>query len=247
MMVQRYLSARSQRDAGRAIIMSSIVVLLQFALFLFIGIQLACFYQQAPPAVEFARNDEVYAHFLVNSFPKNTGLIGLMLAAILAAAMSTLSSSLNSSATAVINDFYLPSRKQAPSQSRVLFLTRALTIGFGVLQVIVGMLATKLSEAVVSSALTIAGYSSGLLLGLFLLGITTRRVGQNAALTGSLLGLCSLLIVQFVLPLPDALNLKIAWPWYALIGCSVTYATGVLLSYILTARNTPSKVVGTNL
>ena len=93
MMVQHYLSARSQRDASMAIFWSGIVVFAQFALFLLIGMLLACFYshQGALPTV---KPDEIFAHFMVHSFPKNTGLIGLMLAAILAAAMSTLSSSL---------------------------------------------------------------------------------------------------------------------------------------------------------
>jgi len=230
MMVQRYLSARSQKDAGWAIFFSSIVVFLQFALFLFIGVQLACFYDQHPPETVFVKGDEVYAHFLVHSFPQNTGLIGLMLAAILAAAMSTLSSSLNSSATAVINDFYLPACKQKPTQSELFAYTRWLTIGFGVLQVAIGILATNLSSTVVQSALTIAGYSAGLLLGMFLLAIAVPQANQTSALTGATLGLVTLLVVQFVLPLPSFGELKIAWPWYALIGSSVTLVTGKLLS-----------------
>jgi SSS family transporter len=228
MMVQRYLSARSQRDAGWAIFFSSLVVMVQFALFLFIGVQLACFYDQHPPVSEFAKNDEVYAHFLVHSFPQNTGLIGLMLAAILAAAMSTLSSSLNSSATAVINDFYLPACKQVPSQTKLLALTRWLTILFGILQIGIGILATNLSSTVVQSALTIAGYSAGLLLGMFLLAIAAPRVHQVSALTGAAFGLVVLLFVQFLLPLPAFGELKIAWPWYALIGSSVTFLAGNL-------------------
>jgi solute:Na+ symporter, SSS family len=249
MMIQRYLSARSQGDAGKAILVSSLVVFFQFVLFLFIGIELACFYQQNPldPNAPALKGDEIYAHFLMTSFPQNTGLIGLMLAAILSAAMSTLSSSLNSSATAVVNDFYLPTQRQPPSQGRILVITQTLTIVFGVLQVAVGMLATMLSKAVVDSALTIAGYSAGLLLGLFLLGILTRRVNQQAALTGAFVGLVTLLIVQFALPYPDYLinvlkiplpgfsPIKIAWPWYALIGSSVTFVSGVALSYLFTA------------
>jgi Na+/proline symporter len=186
----------------------------------------------------------------MTDFPQNTGLIGLMLAAILSAAMSTLSSSLNSSATAVVNDFYLPASQKPPSQSRLLVITQLLTIAFGVLQVAIGMLATMLNKAVVDSALTIAGYSAGLLLGLFLLGILTRRVNQTAALTGALLGLMALLVVQFALPYPEYLTntlriplpsfspIKIAWPWYALIGSSVTFASGLVLSYLMTAAPT---------
>jgi SSS family transporter len=230
MMVQRYLSARSQRDASWAVFFSGIVVFLQFTLFLFIGVQLACFYHQHPPNVAFTKPDEIYVNFLVQSFPKNTGLIGLMLAAILAAAMSTLSSSLNSSATAVINDFYLPLCKRKPSQTEIFVYTRRLTIGFGVLQVVIGILATNLSSTVVQNALTIAGYSSGLLLGLFFLAIAAPRANQASALIGALVGLLVLLFVQFVLPLPGWGELKVAWPWYALIGSSATFAAGNLFS-----------------
>ena len=91
MMVQRYLSARSQGDAGRALLASGFVVLAQFALFLFIGIELAAYYAQANLASMPEKADQVFAHFIIHVFPKNTGLVGLMLAAIMAAAMSTLS------------------------------------------------------------------------------------------------------------------------------------------------------------
>jgi SSS family solute:Na+ symporter len=232
MMVQRYLSARNQRDAGRAVFFSSIVVFIQFALFLFIGVQLACFYDQNLPSIEFTKSDEVYAHFLIHSFPKNTGLIGLMLAAILAAAMSTLSSSLNSSATAVINDFYLPACRTMPSQEALFSLTRWLAVAFGALQITIGILASGLSSTVVQSALTIAGYSAGLLLGLFLLGILTRSVGQTSALLGALTGLVCLLTIQFILPLPSLGGIRIAWPWFALIGSFSTFWAGYLFSLV---------------
>ncbi len=233
MMIQRYLSARSQTDAGKAVVISSLVVFIQFAIFLFVGIQLACFYQQSEPSLQFAKPDEVYVHFLVNHFPYNTGMTGLMLAAILAAAMSTLSSSLNSSATAVINDFYLPACKAVPSHRKLLLITQVLTLLFGVVQVTVGILAARLSEQVVSSALAIAGYSSGLLLGMFFLGIATRRVGQTEALVGAVFGLCVLLLVQFVMPIMAGQEWKIAWPWYSLIGASATILFAIALSYVV--------------
>ncbi len=176
MMVQRYLSARSQSDAGRAILLSAFVVMLQFALFLFIGVLLACYYAQRRSV--FATSDEVYADFIVHHFPRNTGLVGLMLAAIMAAAMSTLSSSLNASASAVLNDFYLPLTKSAPSAKGLLSITRRLAVVFGVVQILIGIWAISLDSSVVSNSLTIAGYSAGLLLGLFLLGVLTTSVAH---------------------------------------------------------------------
>ncbi len=230
MMVQRYLSARSQRDAGRALFLSGIVVFLQFALFLFIGLLLACFYSHYQ--IVFEKADEVYAHFIIESFPKNTGLVGLMLAAILAAAMSTLSSSLNSSASAVLNDFYLPRVRGTPDRDQLLKLTRRLAIGFGALQVGIGIWATTFDATVVSNALTIAGYSAGLLLGMFSLGVMSQRVTQASALTGALCGLIVLLSVQFLLPPMTTNQIRVAWPWYALLGCTTTIAIGFTCSLV---------------
>jgi solute:Na+ symporter, SSS family len=251
MMVQRYLSARSRKAAGIAIFLSGIVVLVQFSLFLFIGVQLACFYATVDPVavnpvaaglvaqadvtsevsqVAVLKPDEVYAHFIIHSFPKNTGLVGLMLAAILAAAMSTLSSSLNASASALVNDFYLPIFGREQSPNSLLSTTRRVAFGFGVLQVFVGLWASTLEKTVISNALTIAGFSAGLLLGLFALGVFNRRATQAAALTGAAVGLCVLLTAQFVAPRYD---FPVAWTWFALLGSSATYIAGSCVARLI--------------
>jgi SSS family solute:Na+ symporter len=239
MMVQRYLSARSQADAGRAILLSGVVVLLQFALFLFIGVELAAFYSRQPEvlaqweqlkAAGQWTTDDVFPHFLVNHFPKNVGLVGLMLAAILAAAMSTLSSSLNSSASALVNDFYIPSRKRPASSEHLFLVTRWLTVAFGLAQIAIGIWARQLDRAVVDNALAIAGFAAGLLLGVFSLGVLTKRVGQTAALTGAAFGLAVLLFIQFIAP---SLGYPIAWPWFALIGASATFVVGYVTSFLV--------------
>lgn len=228
MMVQRYLAARGQRQAGWAIFLSGIVVFLQFALFLFIGVQLACFYSVQPAGIEKA--DEVYAHFIMHSFPYNTGLVGLMLAAILAAAMSTLSSSLNASASAVVNDFYLSGRYRQISPASLLRTTRLLAVGFGCLQIIIGIWAASLDSTVISSALTIAGFAAGLLLGLFSLALFNRQANQWAAVAGAVAGLAVLLCAQFVAP---KYGLPIAWTWFAMIGSLSTFAAGSLAALFL--------------
>jgi len=233
MMVQRYLSARSEREAGRAVFLSSLVVLFQFALFLFIGVELACFYSQSGNVAP-GEADQVFADFIVHHFPKNTGLIGLMLAAILSAAMSTLSSSLNASASAFWNDFCLPTFKQPPGPRTQLNSTRGLTVAFGMIQVGIGMWAINLDATVVRSALTIAGYSAGLLLGVFSLGVLTTRAGQASALIGAGFGLATLLAIQFVLPSYDW---NIAWPWLAFIGSITTFAVGQVVAIFLPAKS----------
>jgi solute:Na+ symporter, SSS family len=241
-MVQRYLSAKSQRAAGVALLASGFVVLVQFAMFLFIGIELACYFAQQPlPTDVKLKADEVFAHFIVNHFPRNTGLIGLMLAAILA---SNLSSSLSASAAAVVNDFYLPWRSTPPESGQLLLLTRGLTIVFGVLQIGLGILAERLSTGgsiVVDAALTIAGFVFGLLLGVFALGVFTRRAGQASALVGMAVGLSLLLFLQFGLPVSTATpslpgGVRVAFPWLAVIGAGTTYLAGWSVSLLVPHR-----------
>lgn len=241
MMVQRYLAARSQRDAARAVAASGVVVFLQFALFLSIGVLLAAYHAlsgEPPPG----RADEVFAGFVINHFPRNCGLVGLLLAAILAAAMSTLSSSLNASASALVHDVVIPLSRPGSAAGRVVAdpvalvgLTRGLTVLFGAVQVGVGIGAAALDETVIRSALAIAGCAAGLLLGVFALGVGTRRVGQSAALAGAGCGLAALMAVIFALP---AAGLPIAFPWYAIIGATVTIVAGLALSWLERGRRT---------
>jgi SSS family transporter len=221
-MVQRYLSARSQAQAGWAIFTSGIVVFLQFAIFLFIGIQLACYYQYH--STTFASTDEVFADFIVRGFPQNTGLMGLMLAAILS---STFSSSLSSSASAAVNDLYIPHRRTPASPQHLYRVSRVLIVVFGVVQIGIGIWARQLSDTVVKNALTIAGFAFGPLLGVFALAALSRKTSQAAALAGGTVGFCVLVFVQFLLP---GWGYKVAFPWLALIGAGSTFAAGWLAS-----------------
>lgn len=224
MVVQRYLCSRSQRDAARALIFSGIVVFVQFAIFLLLGVALAAYYDYFPPAEAFANGDDVFATFIVNGLPVGTGVIGLTLAAVFAAAMSTLSSSLNSSASSAMGDLYLPLRSSPGTPEQQLRMSRWMTIGFGLLQILIGIGGIYMASSVVSDVLAIASFAAGLLLGLFGLGVLTERVGQRAALSGLLVGLVVLLLVKFLTP--------IAWPWYSLIGSITTFCSGLLFSIV---------------
>jgi SSS family solute:Na+ symporter len=217
LMVQRYLSARSQRQAGSALALSGLVVCGQFALFLLIGVALACFYHFFPPGAPFGRNDEVFPAFIVHHLP--AGVVGILVAAVFSAAMSTLSSSLNASAAAAVNDFYLPWRTaQAPAEPS-LRISRGLTIVFGLAQIGVAVVGQFLSESVVESVMAIAGFTTGVVLGVFFLGVLTRGVTQRSALTGLVGGLAVMTTVVFATDL--------TWPWYAIVGSSVTLAIGL--------------------
>jgi Na+/proline symporter len=217
LMVQRYLCARSQAEAGRALTWSGVVVLLQFAFFLLIGVGLYAFYEAFPPAVPFDRPDRVFARFILEQLPP--GLLGLVLGAVFAAAMSTLSSSLNSSATAVVNDFYRPLFDPDGSSERTVAVTRCLTVVFGVVQVAVALAGQALSRTVVESVLTIAGFTTGITLGVFLLAGARRRVGPRAAFFGMVVGIVAVSLAAFATPL--------AWPWYTLVGSLSTLIAGL--------------------
>jgi Na+/proline symporter len=165
----------------------------------------------------------VFPWFIVSELPP--GLTGLLIAAIFAAAMSTLSSSLNSSATALVTDFYRPLARPDASPQHLLRVTRGFTLVFGLVQILVALGGPMLSQTVVESVLTIAGFTTGIILGVFFLGIFTRRVGTQAAFAGLLLGLAVITAVAF--------GTKLAWPWYTLVGSLATFAFGLLASFAL--------------
>ena len=152
------------------------MILAQFAFFLLIGVGLFVFYQAYPPAGAVWRPDDAFASFIVRYLP--VGVKGLVIAAIFAAAMGTLSGSLNSSASTMVNDLYRPI-SGCTDEGRLLRISRVLTVVWGLVQMAVAFGATRLQDSVVNNALAIASFATGILLGLFLLGILTRRVGQR--------------------------------------------------------------------
>ena len=226
LMVQRYLSARSHRDAARALGVSGFIVLLQFALFLLIGVALAGFFtlNDARDTLAVSGGDRLFATFIVDYLP--TGLAGLVLASVFAAAMSTLSSSLNSSATALVSDLYLPLRKTDLSPARQLRAGRWATAGFGLVQtgiaLAVGVIGT--TESTVANVLKIAGFASGPVLGVYLLARFAPHVGQRAALSGFVLGVAILSAL--------ALGTELYWPWYAAVGALSTLVAGSIVQLV---------------
>jgi SSS family transporter len=221
MMVQRYLAARSQRQAAWALVASGLVILVQFAFFLLIGTSLWVFYRTFPPSATMVSSDEVFTYFIVHYLPN--GLLGLVIAAIFAAAMGTLAGSLNSAAATIVNDLYQPFTGRNEEQ-HLLRVARVATVLWGSILTAVAFGARRLQDNVVINALAIASFVSGIVLGLFLLGIVTRRVGQLAALAGVLAGISAVTFARFATPL--------AWPWFALVGSSSVFAVGLLASLI---------------
>lgn len=221
MMVQRYLSARSHRQAAWALIASGWVILFQFALFLLIGVGLFVLYQHSPPPA-LPTKDEEFASFIIRYLP--TGVLGLVVAAILSVTMSTVSGALSASASSTVNDLYRPLFPNT-DERRLLQLSKALTAFWGLAQVGVAIAAIGLEQAVVDNALAVAGFVTGILLGLFLLGLIARNAGQAAAFIGMVAGLAAVSYAAF--------GTKLAYPWYALVGSSVVVVVGMAVSHLL--------------
>lgn len=226
LIVQRYLSARSLKDAQKALLWSGPVVLLQFAFFLVLGLGLSAFYAAHPPATAFAKSDRVFAHFIVNHLP--AGLVGVVLGAVFSAAMSTLSSSLSASASALVNDFVLPLTGHRPDQPFALRSARYATLAFAGLQIAVGTSGLGGADAVVNQVLGIATITTGVILGLFVLAMLPRR-SPRASLAGLVAGLVATAAVVFALP---ALDWQLAWPWYGIVSCGSTIAVGWLVARV---------------
>jgi SSS family transporter len=203
-MVQRYLCTDRPRNAAKAVIASGLVVLVQFAGFLFIGVLLSAFYgAQAPVTAP----DQIFPHFLANHLP--AGLSGLVVAAILAAAMS---SSLNAIAATVVADLLRPG-----NDARAMRLSRVVTVIAGAAQIAVGLAMQNSARSALNVALSVASLINGPILGVFLLG-AGKRAGTVAALAGMIAGLIAVGTVAF--------TTDIAWPWYAVIGSSTTVIVG---------------------
>ncbi len=221
LMVQRLLSAKSERESRAALFSSWFVILFQFALFLVIGVCLFVYYGDrniAPPGIR----DRIYPEFIWNHLPH--GIAGLVIAAILAAAMSNLSAALNSLSSTTIMDFYKPMTRGRYSEAHYLKLARAATIAWGGALFAIALVARSWGS-VLQAGLSIASILYGALLGVFLLGLLTRRVGEVAAMVGMSCGLAMMLYIKFFT--------AIAWTWYVLIGTAVTYAIGYTVSLLL--------------
>jgi len=225
LIVQRLLAAKNKRQSQGALLTSGLVILFQFALFLVMGVVLFSFYHYFPPAHPFSRPDKIYPTFVVTNLP--VGLAGLLTAAILAAAMANLSAAFNSLASSSVVDFYRPLFRPDADQKHYLRVSRALTLFWGAVLILIAIIAQHLHESVLELALTIASVPYGAMLGIFLLGVLTKRATSRGALTGALLGLSTLIsiVVGKAFGIVD-----IAWTWYVVIGTLVTFAGGWVAS-----------------
>lgn len=210
-LVQRLLSARSAREAGVGLVLSGVLVMLQFALFLVIGVMLFTYYQQVPLPAPLARSDEILPIFVVSTLPH--GIAGFIVAAIVAAALSP---SINAMAATTVNDIYLRWVNPTADEQTVMRLAYRATLGWGLVQLAVALACQRMDRGVLDAGLSILSITAGPVLGAFLVGFAGLRVGAGAMLTG--MGAGVLLLGYLALWQGAA----IAWTWYAFIGAAAT-------------------------
>jgi Na+/proline symporter len=196
-------------------------------MFLLIGAMLFVFYKLSPPAVAFTRTDTIYPTYVVTRLPH--GLSGLLISAILAAAMSNLSAALNSLSSTTIVDFYARIVPLSTEQHRV-NLSRLATIAWGVLLFGLALLARH-GGKVLEMGLSIVSVAYGCLLGVFLLGILTRNATERGAIVGMLFG--------FILNLYLWLFTGLAFTWYVVVGSIATFLMGYSLSWLVSRTSPP--------
>ncbi len=233
LIVQRLLAARNARDSKLALLSSGIVVLFQFALFLVVGIMLYCFYHYNPQLVAPAARDKIFPSFIAEFLPH--GIRGAMIAAILAAAMSTLSGSLNSLAATTMMDFYKPFMKKDIAPEKQLRLSKWITVCWGIVLTGLAILSRDV-KSVLEVGLTIASITYGSMLGVFLLGVLTKKANENGSILGMAAGLGSMLLIWH--------SGAIAFTWYVLIGAVITFSAGYLASLCFARKEASSGDAG---
>jgi solute:Na+ symporter, SSS family len=220
LIVQRLLAARDRWQSVKALLSSAVVIFFQFALFLIVGVMLFAYYRQ--PSSHFGKPDRIYPTFIVSRMPH--GISGLLIAAILAAAMSNLSAALNSLSSSSIMDFYMQRNPQT-TEERKIRLSRFSTFFWAIVLFSLAILSLREAGRVIEVGLQIASVAYGALLGVFLLGVLTRRANQTGACIGMVCGFVTELYLWRYTVVP--------WTWWVMIGTIITFVVGYIGSMIL--------------
>ena len=225
--VQRLLAARNRRQSTIALLTSGVAIFVQFALFLLVGLMLFAFYRV--PSTTFGKSDRIYPTFIVSQLPH--GISGLLIAAILAAAMSNLSASLNSLASTSIIDFYLRRNPQIDDRKRI-SLSRMATLFWGLVLFTLAVISLQKVGRVVEVGLQILSVAYGSLLGVFLLGVLTKRATRDGAIAGMLCGFATGVYLW--------LGTRVPFTWWIAIETCVTFAVGYAASLLTRREPAPS-------
>jgi SSS family transporter len=217
LIVQRLLATKNLKKAKKAVVGSGIIIVFQFAFFLILGILLYAYYGSLD-----IRSDEIFPKFIIEVLP--AGISGIIIAGLLAAAMSTLAGSMSSLSSSAMMDIFIPFFGKNISENNKLIISRILTIVFAVLLILFALFFIKSSKAVVEVALSIASFTYGGLLGVFLLGLIYKKVQEKEAMIGFIAGITVMVLII-------SLEL-VAWTWFTLAGVITTVFVGSFLTFI---------------
>ena len=223
LIVQRLLTCRDLAHSQRAIVWSGVAVMGQFALFLLVGLGLWVFFDGRT----FETTDRIFAEFIIGSMP--VGLKGVLIAGVFAAAMSSLSSSINALASAAAYDFWGPVTGNSDNDPALLKAGKVFTVVWAIVLILGAMAFIPLSEgtAAVEVALAVASMVYGGLLGAFALAVFAPGTGSKAVIVGMIGGIGS------VVALWVGARTAVAWPWFVLIGLVITFVVGLAASRVL--------------
>jgi len=215
LIVQRLLALQNLRKSQLAIITSGFIIILQFAIFLFIGFLLFAYYGKLD-----LKSDEILPTFIINELP--VGVSGFIIAGIFAAALSTLAGSISSLSSSTMIDLFLNNKKEILDEKTKLIYSRIFTILWTVILIGSAFFFMNTNKAVVELALSISSFTFGGMLGTFLLGIFNKKATEKIALTAFVISITviSLFIIFKV----------VAWTWYVFIGVFIVLIMGWILS-----------------
>ena len=236
--VQRYMTARDLKTAQRGLWLKLIVTVPVLVLFYGTGCVLRAFYNHVPDplaAGQILKSDQILPWFVVHELP--TGMAGILIAAIYAASMSTISAGLNSLASATMVDFQQRlTKKPLPEDEKQIFQARMWTLLYGSLVIALAFVVSKLGENLVQATNTVIGLVGGPILGMFLCGIFMRRVSAKGILIGTVIGFTVSLITALWKGQEAGLEIKVSFIWYTSVGCAVTIFLSWILSFILPSK-----------
>ncbi|KAF0140008.1 MAG: Na+/proline symporter [Stygiobacter sp.] len=225
LIVQRLLATKNLRESQKAIIGSGVIVIIQFIIFMIVGVMLYTYYGAMD-----VKSDTIFPKFIIEVLPP--GVIGIIIAGLFAAALSTLAGSVSSLASSTMMDLYIPFFGKHKSESAQLKISRLFTIMWTVLLVFAALFFMNTTQTVVELALSIASFTYGGLLGTFLLGILVKNAREKDALIGFAAGI---IIMIFVITFK-----LVAWTWFTIVGVSATLLVGGLLT-VLSEKNRNKK------
>ena len=216
LIVQRLLAAKNLSESKKALVTTGVIIIFQFALFLIVGVLLYAYY--GPLNI---KSDEIFPKFIIEVLP--SGVKGIIIAGLFAAALSTLAGSITSLSSSVMLDLYIPFKKSIDEKKNLLY-SKLLTIFWAVMLIFSAFIFMESSKAVVEVALSIASFTYGGLLGTFLLGLSNKKIQQNHAIAGFI---SAIVIMSFIIFFK-----VVAWTWFILIGVCVTLFVGNILEML---------------